>query len=78
MVAWLKHYVFSIEQTGVKREMKLMIRTVMRIRPMIGGLNLLQIHPTVQDKAHRVLSPLRKTTTATSRAPDTRLVMRTP
>ena len=78
MVALLKRYVFSIEQTGVKRETKLMLRTVMRILPKIGGRILLQIHRTVQDKVHRVLSPLRKTATAMSRAPNTRLVMRTP
>ena len=78
MVALLKRYVFSIERTGVKRKTKLMLRTVMRILPKAGGLNLIQIHRTVQDKAHRGLSPLRKTTMTTSRAPEIHLVMRTP
>ena len=78
MVALLKRYVFSIEQTGVKRETKLMIRTATRIHPRKGGLILLRTHLTVQGEVPQVHSPLRKTTTTTSRAPDTHLVMRIP
>ena len=76
MLAWLKHYVFSIEQTGVKREMELMVQTATRTHLREGILTLLRIHLTVQGKVPRVNNPLRKTTTTTSRVLDTRLAMR--